>query len=325
TTWAPIKKTRSQALYARLPRGSLILVSPSMASDQIEDSAGSFPAPTPDRQCERFASTEGDVVVFRSIDHVLFNVHRVNLRVNTTGPFSEDFHAPKGDVADLTEDAETLELLFSFVYAKQHQTLSNLPFEKQLRLAEAAEKYGVAPAKTVCHLLFKYTYKDHPLELLSYAYKHEHIDLLDACAARVIGTPIEKVYVAVPPSLCVAWVRYRTRPPFPELTCFESLYNDQWLPTILGVFRMTEFGMNHECRGRDTLKDYIGSRIRERQPAAFFSSPPLLRELSTLVYDCRNLDHSDGVPDLINSWTSRLAKALGKEIRPLSSYLKASV
>ena len=91
--------------------------------------------------------------MFRSIDHVLFNVHRVNLRVNTTGPFAEDFHAPKGDVADLTEDAETLELLFSFVYAKQQQTLSNLPFEKQLRLAEAAEKYGVVPAKTVCRLL----------------------------------------------------------------------------------------------------------------------------------------------------------------------------
>lgn len=101
------------------------------------------------------ASTEGDVVVFRSIDHVLFNVHRVNLRVNTTGPFAEDFPAPKGDVADLTEDAETLELLFSFVYAKQHQTLSNLPFDKQLRLAEAAEKYGVVPAKTVCRLLFE--------------------------------------------------------------------------------------------------------------------------------------------------------------------------
>ena len=93
--------------------------------------------------------------MFRSIDHVLFNIHRVNLRVNTTGPFAEDFPAPKGDVADLTEDAETLELLFTFVYAKQHQTLSNLPFDKQLRLAEAAEKYGVVPAKTVCRLLFE--------------------------------------------------------------------------------------------------------------------------------------------------------------------------
>ena len=90
--------------------------------------------------------------MFRSIDHVLFNIHRVNLRVNTTGPFAEDFPSPKGDVADLTEDAKTLELLFRFIYSERHPTLADLPFDELLSLAEAAEKYGVAPAMNLCYV-----------------------------------------------------------------------------------------------------------------------------------------------------------------------------
>ena len=60
----------------------------------------------------------------------------MNLRVNTTGPFAEDFPAPKGDVADLTEDAKTLELLFRFIYSERHPTLADLPFDELLSLEQ---------------------------------------------------------------------------------------------------------------------------------------------------------------------------------------------
>ncbi|KAL1686621.1 hypothetical protein GGG16DRAFT_128586 [Schizophyllum commune] len=290
-------KFRSQALYARLPRGHLVLVSPVMTSSPSEDNKVSSASPAPDRQCERLASTDGDVIVLRSIDHVLFNVHRVNLRVNTTGPFSEDFHAPKGDVADLTEDAETLELLFSFVYAKQHRTLSNLPFGKQLRLAEAAEKYGVVPAMTVCRLLFEYICKDHPLEILVFAYTHHHLELLDACASRVIGTPIKKVYAVIPSSLYHAWVLISG-----SLRSSES--SAEW------IFVCTTSAMPLKIsRKRHIMKLPSATRRLTMNPIRSGT--------------CKNGHHTGELRMVIQSWTSSLRTRIAS-LPSLSSFLLAS-
>ncbi|TRM65359.1 hypothetical protein BD626DRAFT_488518, partial [Schizophyllum amplum] len=123
----------------------------------------SCPTSTPSFTQTRAVSANGsDVVVFRSADHVLFNVHRVNLCANTDGPLA------------LPESAETLELLF----------LHGLARAELDALAEAAEKYGVSVANK------------RPLEVMAHAYRHGYTDLLDMTAPYSIGMPASEVKVA---------------------------------------------------------------------------------------------------------------------------------
>ncbi|KAI5886310.1 uncharacterized protein SCHCODRAFT_02602933 [Schizophyllum commune H4-8] len=301
STSAPIKKSKSQALYAHLPRGSLVLVSPAMASNQSENNAGFSSAPKPDRQCERFASTEGDVVVFRSIDHVLFNIHRVNLRVNTTGPFAEDFPSPKGDVADLTEDAKTLELLFRFIYSERHPTLADLPFDELLCLAEAAEKYGVAPAMNLCYVRLTLIYKDKPFEILVYAHKHAYTDLLDMCAPHTLGTPVEKVRTLLPASLFLAWV----------------CYNDPWYRII--TRETTEQLFNCSCKSSTGAAQRTLSTLIAQGPPAFLGLTSLSAKLRT-ASECTNSSRYN-CSFWLNIWARELDVKL-KALPPLSSFLR---
>ncbi|KAI4520315.1 hypothetical protein K525DRAFT_203991 [Schizophyllum commune Loenen D] len=299
-TLAPIKKFKSQALYARLPRGHLVLVSPIMASHPSGDDAGSPPRPPPDRQCERFASTEGNVVVFRSIDQVLFNIHRVNLRVNTTGPFAEDFLAPKGDVADLTEDAKTLELLFRFIYSERHPTLADLPFDELLSLAEAAEKYGVAPAMNLCYVRLTLIYKDKPFEILVYAHKHAYTDLLDMCAPHTLGTPVEKVRTLLPASLLLAWI----------------CYNDPWHRII--TRETTEQLFNCCCKSSTGAAQRTLSTLIAQGPPAFLDLTSLSAKLRT-ASECTNSSRYN-CSFWLNIWATDLDVKL-KALPPLSSFV----
>lgn len=101
------------------------------------------------------ASTDEDVIVFRSVDGTLFNIHRCNLRCASDGPFSEDFPATPGEKVELTEDADTLETLFSFVYPGVYPSLVDMPFAELALVAEAAEKYRVASAMAMCRVTIR--------------------------------------------------------------------------------------------------------------------------------------------------------------------------
>ena len=101
------------------------------------------------------SSTDGEITIFRSSDSVLFNIHRTNLRAVTDGPFAEDFASGKTDIADLTEDSETLEILFQYVYPGHLPSLEGVEFKRLYAIAEAAEKYHVSPAMVVCNIRMK--------------------------------------------------------------------------------------------------------------------------------------------------------------------------
>ncbi|KAI5886327.1 uncharacterized protein SCHCODRAFT_02555161 [Schizophyllum commune H4-8] len=162
---------------------------------------------TPDRQSTRFASTDEDVIVFRSIDGTLFNIHRCNLRCATDGPFAEDFPPTPGEKVELTEDADTLETLFSFVYPGVYPTLVDMPFHKLALVAEAAEKYRVASAMAMCRVTIHLgaLYKEHAIEALQYAYKHGYEDLLNLAAPYSLNTSVRDVRRVWPLPLIVAW------------------------------------------------------------------------------------------------------------------------
>ncbi|TRM55599.1 hypothetical protein BD626DRAFT_523822 [Schizophyllum amplum] len=141
-------------------------------------------APQQDRQSSDFSSTDGEIIVFRSSDGVLFNIHRRNLQSVTSGPFAEDFDAPAGEIVPLTEDKDTLRTLFAFVYPNPHPLLCDTSFEKLMQVAEAGEKYKVAPAISVCQLNMRLSmlYKKHPLEIIQFADRHGYTELLDLSA-----------------------------------------------------------------------------------------------------------------------------------------------
>ena len=111
-------------------------------------------------------STGENIIVFRSRDHVLLNIHRANLRAVTDGPFAVDLAAPEGDVADLPEDGDTLELMFRHVYPGRIPSLAPLPFQKLYTLAEASEKYRVGPAMNMCYTHLEYVRSSVVLRLL---------------------------------------------------------------------------------------------------------------------------------------------------------------
>lgn len=91
-------------------------------------------------------------VTFESSDGVLFKVHRKNIEM-----LSEGFSAPRtnsdNEVIPLIETAETLELLFQFMYPQLQPNLKLLDFEALSALAEAVEKYQVYPALEYCKSL----------------------------------------------------------------------------------------------------------------------------------------------------------------------------
>ena len=98
------------------------------------------------------ASTDGDEIVFRSSDRVLFNVHLANLRAETDGPFASDPFGLSSEIKDLDQDSKILDVLFCFVYDQQHPSFEEMPIEDVLELAEAAEEYGVVSARNACRV-----------------------------------------------------------------------------------------------------------------------------------------------------------------------------
>jgi hypothetical protein len=92
-------------------------------------------------------------VVFTSSDDVLFNLHRRNLEIATGAFPPAGFTTADRDVVPLTEPSAVLELLFQFVYPRQHPDIYRIkPFELFAALAEAAEKYQVYSAINVCQM-----------------------------------------------------------------------------------------------------------------------------------------------------------------------------
>ncbi|KAL1678441.1 hypothetical protein EV122DRAFT_278198 [Schizophyllum commune] len=153
-----------------------------MASAQ--SNAPSEPIVSKERQSERFSSTDGEIIIFRSSDDVLFNIHHINLRAVTDGPFAEDF-------------AETLEILFQYVYPGHLPSLEGVEFKRLYAIAEAAEKYHVSPAMVVCNIRMKLLYSSYPLEVIAYAYKHGYIDLLDIVGPSSMGKPASEAFEAM--------------------------------------------------------------------------------------------------------------------------------
>ncbi|KAF8887308.1 hypothetical protein BD779DRAFT_1527370 [Infundibulicybe gibba] len=155
---------------------------------------------------EKFRAPDADVV-FSSSDGVHFRIHSKNLAVNSgvLDPGPTDLQA----VAQLTEPASTLEILFQFIYPSRRSDISKLSPDGLFTLGEAVEKYQVFPAMELCCIYIKPLASTHAIRTLSYGLKHDYPDLIDSAAPYTIHYPLQEVVSAIPADRVLHWLAYR--------------------------------------------------------------------------------------------------------------------
>jgi len=162
-------------------------------------------------QSSRFCAPDADITILSS-DRMVFKLHRKHLSVHSSiFADAENTTLPDAEAIDLSEKGDALELLFQFMYPMRQPNLSLVPFATFYGLAEAAEKYEVFSAKSLCHLRMKEYIVGHPLEVLNYAVKHQYPDLEDEAARRSMAYSIEDGMKLLNADAFILWCRFRVR------------------------------------------------------------------------------------------------------------------
>ncbi|KZP14837.1 hypothetical protein FIBSPDRAFT_101663 [Athelia psychrophila] len=158
-----------------------------------------------DRVSDRFCKADSDIT-FRSCDGVLFKVHRKNLSC-----MSEGFSPPEGtssqdEIVSLTEDGDTLEMLFQYMYPERNPDPKDIDFKHLSDLAEAAEKYQVYTAMLICNVRMGDAYREHPFEVMMYAMRHGYPDLMDKSERIALQVSPTMAFKSFTPQVYIAWV-----------------------------------------------------------------------------------------------------------------------
>ncbi|KAJ7744594.1 hypothetical protein B0H16DRAFT_1889566 [Mycena metata] len=164
---------------------------------------------------KQFCAADSDLTVSSS-DGVRFKVHRKNLEVHSpVFASAQSSTRPESgqEVVELSESSDTLELLFQFMYPQPQPDLQALEFSTFADLAEAAEKYEVYSALTLCRMRMnlKDSMSAHPLEVLLYATRHNHSDLANQSARHSMGVRVAKAMEILPLDTFKAWILFRER------------------------------------------------------------------------------------------------------------------
>lgn len=109
------------------------------------------------------------------------------------------------------------------MYPQRQPDLKLVKFDTLQSLAEAAEKYLVFAAMATCKTFMEYVsylmilahckypsdhlsrpaYKEHPLEVLIYAAKHDYPEIANAAAKEVLKLPFQDVLRGLLPEIAV--------------------------------------------------------------------------------------------------------------------------
>ena len=104
-------------------------------------------------------------VVLESCDGFRFGAHSANLEAYSAGfplAASTQFN---GEIAQLPERSEVLELLLQYMHNERQPDSSEIPFKVLAPLAEAVEKYMVFSAMEVCKIRMQFVPTDFILRL----------------------------------------------------------------------------------------------------------------------------------------------------------------
>ncbi|KIK62523.1 hypothetical protein GYMLUDRAFT_41984 [Collybiopsis luxurians FD-317 M1] len=166
-----------------------------------------------------------DIAVIQSSDLVELRISKSNLEFFTRGFPPAGTSAEPGEVVSLTESSQTLRLLFEFVEQKPPPTLDRVDFYDLLLLAEAAEKYVVYSAITICRLKLREFLSKNPKEILDFAARHnDYTDFITALYPILMDTPLAEIATVLPLTS-----RYFTR---------WSLQSSRWSGALITATRL---------------------------------------------------------------------------------------
>ncbi|KAF8987873.1 hypothetical protein BDQ17DRAFT_1435360 [Cyathus striatus] len=168
----------------------------------------------------------GADATFKSSDGVLFALHKKNLETHAKGFPPADINVG-AEIIDLSEESETLNLLFQFVYPDDDiPDLSDVSFTFLMKLACASEKYVMHSAIPLCKmrmLFFVRSYyssgtsennisKRENLKLIvGHALEHSgYTKILDeAVPLLAVSEPLETTLLLFPAMRQLSWALYR--------------------------------------------------------------------------------------------------------------------
>ncbi|TRM56734.1 hypothetical protein BD626DRAFT_413186 [Schizophyllum amplum] len=255
----------------------------------------------------RFAESDPDVVVFRSADGALFNIHRQNLKSTSDGPFAEGFEAVSGEIVQLTESEETLDVLFTFVYPGVHPILSDLAFDELALLAEAAEKYQVAPAVSVCRMRMIMIHKEHPLGVLRYADKHGYADLMDLAAPYTLASSVRQMRRMLSLPTQAAWADFK-----------ETWATTGW-PMTADI--IADVHSPRYCSIQPIVEQIVETRIKRCVTSGFLDVDRIFEGLADMSTQCEG--RRAGCASRLDAWKRALKEKVAA-IPPLSGFMSVA-
>ncbi|KAF9565897.1 hypothetical protein CPC08DRAFT_683256 [Agrocybe pediades] len=180
---------------------------------------------------EKFNAADSDVTI-RSSDDVLFKLHRVNLSL-LTGAFPGTELATEDKDVQLTEPSVVLEIVFEFIYPKRYPSLRGTDFDLLLQVAEAVGKYEVFPAIQTCEARLRDHFKDHALQIMLHAVKHDYSELANDSSLELVLRPTLSIVEKLPSTLIITWLKYRDawQKTFTRNTDLHFGYNDRYVRT----------------------------------------------------------------------------------------------
>ncbi|KAJ3721293.1 hypothetical protein C8R42DRAFT_710341 [Lentinula raphanica] len=189
--------------------------------------------------------TTGDVS-FRSSDGVHFRIDQWRLE------FISNMFPPiichPNEVIELSEDAKTLEILFTFLYPNRSTPdIGALSFDDLVKLVNATNKYAFNSAIEISlSLHFQKYAQSFPLRVLLLAGTHNNSALLAAVAPYLINLKPEVIEtIGFSAKLCTKW----------------SEYQNKWFSTIIASEEILNAHDNQCSRWCDCIHPYLLAQI----------------------------------------------------------------
>ncbi|KIY52073.1 hypothetical protein FISHEDRAFT_70306 [Fistulina hepatica ATCC 64428] len=161
--------------------------------------------------CPAFSSADSDLTL-KSKDGVLFKVKKADLTASSDA-FSIPSNEEEGEIVEMEESADVLELLLSFTTRRPHYPdLLGVPFEKRLWLAYAALKWQIPAVMVVCKIRHEPEFSQEPLAIFKLALAYGDQGFIDVVAPHTLTQSTEVMLKNLPDDTTfIKWVIYRDK------------------------------------------------------------------------------------------------------------------
>ncbi|KII91407.1 hypothetical protein PLICRDRAFT_38160 [Plicaturopsis crispa FD-325 SS-3] len=214
----------------------------------------------PDKISKRFFAADSDVTL-RSRDKVRFLVHHRNVSATSESLAALEIQSVlKGDVTDLPESSEVLDILLQYMYPQRQPDLQSVSMSILKEVAEAAEKYEVFSAMEIAklHMRKRLSTPGGPVwDILDYSTKHGYAEIMDEAARKAMENKSQCAKPReIPSAVAPVWLQFQLA----WLHALSSVLHspgDQWKQT----HRLSNSKQAEHCGGWSKYYAEMASRI----------------------------------------------------------------